>query len=188
MGHALHLLDGADPILRARRQSLIETLFADDLLDRNGVRTLSERERRFVPFSYHCGSVWPWDNRVIACQLRRSGYHGLARDIELRIWRVVDTLGYFAEFVPGTNATGPDGLTITKVVDVYDGKRDHYSDFYRIEKPAQEIQAWTVEAIRAIKRGNRPLQPELSQPTAAADEDKHAFEDRLLSSLRFPLA
>lgn len=187
MGHALHLLDGADPVLRGRSRSLVETLFAADLLDRNGVRTLSERELRFVPFSYHCGSVWPWDNRVIACQLRRSGYHGLARDLELRIWRVVDTLGYFAEFVPGTNAADSDELEITKVVDVYDGERDHYSNFYRIEKPAQEIQAWTVEAIRAIKRGNRPLQPELSTP-AAADEDKRAFEQRVLSAVRFPSA
>jgi hypothetical protein len=188
MGHALHLLDGDDAQLTRMRLALIETLFAGELLDRNGVRTLSEREVRFVPFSYHCGSVWLWDNRVIASELRDAGYHGLACDLERRIWRVVDRLAYFAEFVPGNNAASADELTISKVVDAYDGERDHYSDFYRIEKPAQEIQAWTVEAIRAIKRGNRPLHPELSLPTAAADQAQHSFERRVLGSARFPSA
>ncbi len=186
MGHALHLLDGDDPAQESMRSALIETLFADDLLDRNGVRTLSDREVRFVPFSYHCGSVWPWDNRAVASELRSAGYHGLAHDLERRIWRVVETLGYFAEFVPGDNAVSPEDLTVTKVVDVYDGKRGHFSDFYRIEKPAQEIQAWTVEAIRAVKRGNRPLRPQLSLPTSAADEGKRDFERRVLSQVRFP--
>jgi hypothetical protein len=186
MGHALHLLDEADPELERRRTSLIKTLFSSEMLDRNGIRTLSSREIRFVPFSYHCGSVWPWDNRVIARELRRSGYLGLAHNLELRIWNVVDTLGFFAEFVPGNNSSSPTALTVTKVVDVYDGERDHWSNCYRMEKPAQEMQAWTVEAIRAIKRSNRPLDPARSLPTAAIDPAKRQFELKLLNDLESP--
>src|SRR5690606_41106284 len=37
-----------------------------------GLRTLSARERRFNPASYHNGSIWPHDNAPIAMGL--SGY------------------------------------------------------------------------------------------------------------------
>lgn len=186
MGHALHLLDGADPELERRRASLIKTLFSAEMLDRNGIRTLSSEEIRFVPFSYHCGSVWPWDNHVIAGELRRSGYFGLAHNLELRTWNIIDALGFFTEFVPGDNSSSPTALTITRVVDVYDGERDHWSNSYRIEKPAQETQAWTVEAIRAIKRGNQPLNPARSLSTAAIDPAKRQFELSLLNDLESP--
>lgn len=157
MGHALSLLAGDDPELLRRRKAMVATLFSDELLDRNGIRTLSSREVRFAPRSYHCGSVWPWDNRAIAAELDRAGYPDLARDLDTRVWRVVDTLGFFAEFVPGDNSTQAADLTIRRLVDVYDGERDHFSNSYRIEKPAQETQAWTVEAIRAIKKTFKPL-------------------------------
>ena len=75
--------------------ALIEMLFSEELLDRNGIRTLSSNETRIVPFSYHCGSVWPWDNQVIARELRKAGYPALARDLQRRIWRIVDALGFF---------------------------------------------------------------------------------------------
>ncbi|HSW74992.1 MAG TPA: amylo-alpha-1,6-glucosidase [Candidatus Saccharimonadales bacterium] len=181
MGHALHLLEGDSPQLAQRREELIKTLFSDELLDRKGVRTLSDLEARFAPRSYHCGSVWLWDNHVISQELERAGYSGLARDIDQRIWRTVNTLGFFVEFVPGDNATTPEAMTIRRVIDVYDGERNHFSNSYRIEKPAQETQAWTVEAIRAIKKKNQPLHPELSALSAAADPNKRAFEQRILS-------
>jgi Mannosylglycerate hydrolase MGH1-like glycoside hydrolase domain len=180
MGHALHLLDDDDPEVVRRQAALIETLFSEELLDRNGIRTLSSRETRFVPFSYHCGSVWPWDNEAIAKELRKVGYPALAHDLERRVWRVADTLGFFIEFVPGNNAVTPSELVITSVVDVYDGEREHFSNCYRIEKPGQEVQAWTVEAIRTIKRGNQPLRRG-SSLQGAPDPAKRELESRLLS-------
>ena len=38
-----------------------------------GVRTLSSREKRFNPTSYHNGSIWPHDNALIALGLARYG-------------------------------------------------------------------------------------------------------------------
>ena len=44
-------------------------LFAPDFFTGWGVRTLSSREKRFNPTSYHNGSVWPHDNALIALGL-----------------------------------------------------------------------------------------------------------------------
>jgi glycogen debranching enzyme len=184
MGHALHLLAGNDPELQRKRFELMRTLFSPELLDRNGVRTLASNEVRFVPYSYHCGSVWPWDNKVIADELRLVGAHGLAHDLEARIVRMVDTIGHFTEFVPGNNGETASELTIHHVVDVWDGdpkhgNRKHYSPFYRIAKPAQELQAWTVEAVYAIENGR-------SVPTQAKDPALRTFERNVLRNVRSP--
>jgi glycogen debranching enzyme len=39
-----------------------------------GVRTLAEGEGRYNPIGYHLGTVWPFDNSIIAWGLRRYGY------------------------------------------------------------------------------------------------------------------
>ena len=43
-----------------------------------GMRTVSEREQRFNPASYHNGSIWPHDNSLIALGLARYGHSELA--------------------------------------------------------------------------------------------------------------
>ena len=39
-----------------------------------GVRTLAEGEARYNPIGYHVGTVWPFDNSIIAWGLRRYGF------------------------------------------------------------------------------------------------------------------
>lgn len=56
------------------------------LLDREfftgwGLRTLSNRERRFNPASYHNGSIWPHDNALIAMGLASYGHSAEAVQI-----------------------------------------------------------------------------------------------------------
>ena len=70
----------ADPD-RGRRT--VERLMADDMFSGWGVRTLSERERRYNPIGYHLGTVWPHDNALIAAGCRRYGRD----DAALRIFR-----------------------------------------------------------------------------------------------------
>jgi glycogen debranching enzyme len=48
-------------------------LLADDMFSGWGIRTLSARERRYNPMSYHNGSVWPHDNGILAAGFRRYG-------------------------------------------------------------------------------------------------------------------
>ena len=57
---ATGLLDGE------RAAMLAERLLADDMFSGWGIRTLSSRERRYNPMSYHNGSVWPHDNAMAA--------------------------------------------------------------------------------------------------------------------------
>ncbi len=45
------------------------TLLAPDLFSGWGIRTVSRREIRYNPMSYHNGSVWPHDNALIAVGL-----------------------------------------------------------------------------------------------------------------------
>jgi glycogen debranching enzyme len=51
--------------------ALAERLLSDDMFSGWGVRTLSARERRYNPMSYHNGSVWPHDNAIAAFGLSR---------------------------------------------------------------------------------------------------------------------
>ncbi|MGH7914853.1 MAG: amylo-alpha-1,6-glucosidase [Candidatus Binataceae bacterium] len=53
--------------------ALSERLLADDMFSGWGIRTLSAKERRYNPMSYHNGSVWPHDNAIAATGLARYG-------------------------------------------------------------------------------------------------------------------
>jgi glycogen debranching enzyme len=50
-----------------------ERLLAPDMFSGWGVRTLSSSMTGYNPISYHCGSVWPHDNAIIAAGLMRYG-------------------------------------------------------------------------------------------------------------------
>jgi glycogen debranching enzyme len=71
---------------------MAETLFADDLYGGWGIRTLSSREARYNPLSYHNGSVWPHDNALIASGLARYGFKNLAGKLLLGLMDVSSML------------------------------------------------------------------------------------------------
>ena len=58
----------------ARASRVARSLFEPDFFSGWGLRTVSRRERRFNPASYHNGSVWPHDNAIIALGLARYGH------------------------------------------------------------------------------------------------------------------
>lgn len=49
-------------------------LLSDDMFTGWGVRTLAGSMTGYNPISYHCGSVWPHDNAVLAAGLMRYGF------------------------------------------------------------------------------------------------------------------
>jgi glycogen debranching enzyme len=55
----------------ARAAVVAKRLLAPDMFSGWGIRTLSARERRYNPMSYHNGSVWPHDNAIAAAGLSR---------------------------------------------------------------------------------------------------------------------
>lgn len=60
----------ADPEKAARTA---RRLLKDDMWSGWGIRTLSEHNPAYNPFSYHCGSIWPHDNGIIAEGFKRYG-------------------------------------------------------------------------------------------------------------------
>ena len=59
---------------RSARRAWRTRLSSSEFFRGWGIRTVSARERRFNPASYHNGSVWPHDNALIALGLARYGH------------------------------------------------------------------------------------------------------------------
>jgi glycogen debranching enzyme len=58
----------------AHAERLTQTLMEEDSFSGWGVRTVSSKERKYNPISYHNGSVWPHDNAILAQGLARYNY------------------------------------------------------------------------------------------------------------------
>lgn len=147
MGHVLNsrLLEGDDPESIRKRKAVIRHILSPELLCTSGIRTLASDEVRFRPGAYHNGSVWLWDTHHIAKGLRRHGHTIEANDIDNRILRVVDKTGMFPEYVRGEQAM----IAVNhRTVVLWDTT---YQRENVVEQPPQEVQAWTVAAIRATK-------------------------------------
>jgi glycogen debranching enzyme len=56
-----------------RAAKVAKALFGPDFFSGWGIRTVSLRENRFNPMSYHNGSIWPHDNALIGLGLARYG-------------------------------------------------------------------------------------------------------------------
>lgn len=161
MGHLLgsRLLDGDDPRTTAMRESVVRNLFSPELLSPSGIRTLATDEVRFRPGSYHNGSVWPWDNYFIIKGLERHHYSRLAKNLADRLLSTVDTTRRFPEFVRGDITT--KAHMNTRIVDVWDESNHRFN---RVEQPPQEVQAWSVAAVLAIKYSRKQHRKTVDQP------------------------
>jgi glycogen debranching enzyme len=176
MGHLLHsrLLAGGEPEIQRRREAVITQLFSPDMLGLNGIRTLASDEVRYRPGAYHNGSIWIWDNYMIASGLDTLGYHGLAKLLNDKLLDDVAATRRFPEYLRGDN--NPTYRLNTRTIEVRDtvNKRTEL-----LEQPPQDIQAWTVAAILALKvHRSRGLQ-------YTTDERKRAFEDRLIAAASY---
>jgi glycogen debranching enzyme len=66
-----------------RTATMCKRLLAEDMYSGWGIRTLSGKEQRYNPMSYHNGSVWPHDNAMAALGLARAGdYAGVVKVVE----------------------------------------------------------------------------------------------------------
>lgn len=147
MGHTLNsrLLKGDDPEIVRMREAVVRQILSPEMLCLSGIRTLASNEIRFRPGAYQNGSVWLWDTHHIAKGLRRLGYLEEADGLDHRILKVIDTTRMFPEYVRGDQ----DAIAVnTRIVVLHDA---NYNRENVIEQPPQEVQAWTVAAIRAIK-------------------------------------
>jgi glycogen debranching enzyme len=70
MGHCLW----TGIIDQDRAAVVAEQLLSDDMFSGWGIRTLAQSMVGYNPISYHCGSIWPHDNALIAAGLMRYGF------------------------------------------------------------------------------------------------------------------
>ena len=149
MGHVLNsrLLEGDDPELLHKREAVIRHILSPEMLNISGIRTLATDEIRFRPGAYHNGTVWLWDTHHIARGLRRHGHVDAANELDRRMLHVIEVTKLFPEYVRGGNDLLPRINEHTIVVWDEVMQRE-----MTIEQPPQEVQAWTVAAILAIKK------------------------------------
>lgn len=55
-------------------EPMVETLLSPAMMSRWGIRTMANTETAYNPFSYHNGSVWPFENGLIAAGLKKYGF------------------------------------------------------------------------------------------------------------------
>ncbi|KKU85935.1 MAG: hypothetical protein A2667_00555 [Candidatus Wildermuthbacteria bacterium RIFCSPHIGHO2_01_FULL_47_27] len=87
-----HLLLCGDLLEKRQAEAIVRRLFQKDMWTCGGIRTLSESDPDFDPFSYHLGSVWPHDNWMIYKGLLAWGFIKEAdalRKALLRAWRAL---------------------------------------------------------------------------------------------------
>ena len=65
----------------ALAEPLINRLLQEDMYTEWGIRTLSSREARYNPMSYHNGSVWPHDTALIGMGAARYGRADVASQL-----------------------------------------------------------------------------------------------------------
>ncbi len=57
-----------------KAKKMADVLLEENMFNGWGIKTLSSKERRYNPMSYHNGSVWPHDNALIAYGLSVYGF------------------------------------------------------------------------------------------------------------------
>lgn len=55
-------------------QQTADVLLSDPMFTSWGIRTMASTELAYNPFSYHDGSIWPFDNAIIAAGLKKYGF------------------------------------------------------------------------------------------------------------------
>jgi glycogen debranching enzyme len=108
-------------------QGAAERLCEPDVLTGYGLRTLSDRHPMFDAFSYHRGSIWPFDSWLGFSGLRAAGHADEAERVRRGVLAGVERIGLYPELYAVTDA-GVEQIEISNFV-----------------------QAWTIGAVWALR-------------------------------------
>src|SRR5258707_189249 len=124
----------------AKAAACVKHLLGERLFSGWGVRTMAEADRGYNPIGYHVGTVWPFDNAIIAQGLARYGYRREAAQIATGILQAAT---YFRSRLPEAFAGYARSLTE-----------------YPVEYPtACSPQAWSTGAPLSLLRTILGLEP-----------------------------
>ena len=104
MGHLLW----SGIVDKSKAKAVARHLMDDPLYSGWGVRTLAVGEARYNPIGYHVGTVWPFDNSLIALGLRRYRFKDQAARIAAGI---LEAAGFFGGRLPEAFAGYPRSMT-----------------------------------------------------------------------------
>jgi len=125
---------------KSKARSVARHLMGTALYSGWGVRTLAEGQGRYNPIGYHVGTVWPFDNSIIAWGLRRYGFKEEAARIAAGI---LDAANFFDGRLP--EAFGGYARELTK---------------YPVQYPTScSPQAWSTGAPLLLLRTMLGLEP-----------------------------
>lgn len=65
----------------ARAEAMVRVLMAEPMFSSWGIRTMARTEKAYNPLSYHDGSVWPFENGLIATGLKKYGFVKETQDV-----------------------------------------------------------------------------------------------------------
>lgn len=166
MGFVLtsRLLDDGSQESRRKADQTIKVLFSEEMQNVSGIRTLSNKEKRYKPGGYHTGNVWLWVNNWVANGIEkharlagRPDYSEKAWVLREKTWRVIQKYKKFPELINGGDA--PEPVLNWRRVTTYHpeaGRNLWLPGRNIIEQPAQDYQAWTVAAYIDALRKNNP--------------------------------
>lgn len=149
-----------DKEIRFKREAVVHNLLSEEMMSPNGVRTLSSDSFRYSPDRYHNGTSWPWVSYVTARGLARYGHEAEAEKLKDKIMDAYRSTKILGEYFSGSDDLG-HRLVDQKVV--VHNPSITTEPVYPVSQPAQEVQAWTVAAVLAIKweRGQHTNMKEL---------------------------
>ena len=93
---------------KSKAKAIARHLTDEPLFSGWGVRTLAVGEARYNPIGYHVGTVWPFDNSLIAIGLRRYGFKDEAARIAAGI---LEATAFFEGRLPEAFAGYPRTMT-----------------------------------------------------------------------------
>ncbi len=112
-----------------KAKKLADTLLSKEMFSGWGIRTLSAKELKYNPMSYHNGSVWPHDNALIAYGLSLYGF----QEHVLRIMEVIFNASLF--------------INLQRLPELYCGFDRRSSEGPTAYPVACSPQAWSVAVV-----------------------------------------
>jgi glycogen debranching enzyme len=116
-------------------REVCERLMRPDLRTPWGLRTLSDQAYYYNPFRYQCGTIWPFDNAIIALGMHRYGCEAQSRQIA---WGVLEAIAEIGNPVELYMVLAPGQIRLPRI--------DHrwlLLDYFE----SCNVQAWTAAGI-----------------------------------------
>ena len=124
----------------SKAEAVVRRLLSPEMYSGWGIRTLSQHDDRYNPIGYHVGTVWPFDNSIIAWGMRRYGFR---HEAAILAEGMFEAAGFFGGRLPEAFAGYDRALTK-----------------YPVEYPtACSPQAWSAGAPLLFMRTMLGLEP-----------------------------